>query len=129
MGKLRWWVYNRLVKSQLKNNVIEVYPTHSEEKWIVAEILTRIMKNKIFKYMTAISKNVYINKILEIVKNNTTNTSNIWNLVMLILVNILIFLLNLIKKTKFKVVHHVRIWKCKNIFSKDYIVNWTKKYL
>lgn len=98
MGKLRWWVYNRLVKSQLKNNVIEVYPTHSEEKWIVAEILTRIMKNKIFKYMTAISKNVYINKILEIVKNNTTNTSNIWNLVMLILVNILIFLLNLIKK-------------------------------
>ena len=96
MGKYGWWVYNRLVKSQLKNNVFEVYSTHSEEKWIVAEILTRIMKNKIFKYMTAISKNVYINKILEIVKNNTTNTSNTWNLVMLILVNILIFLLNLI---------------------------------
>ena len=47
--------------------------THNEGKYIVAERFIRILKNRIYKYMTLISKNVYINKLDDIVNkyNNT----------------------------------------------------------
>ena len=50
-----------------KKDVIEIYSTHSEVKSVVAERITRILKNKIYKYMTLISKNVYIDKLDDIV--------------------------------------------------------------
>ena len=40
-----------------------MYSTYIEEKFVVAERLIRDLKNKIHKYMTAISKNVYIYKL------------------------------------------------------------------
>ena len=52
--------YNRSIKSFLQNNDIEMYSTHNEEKSAIAERLIRNLKNKIFKYMASISKNVYI---------------------------------------------------------------------
>ena len=50
-----------------------MYSTHNEGKSIVAERFIRILKNKIYKYMTSISKNVYIDKLDDIVNgyNNT----------------------------------------------------------
>ena len=46
---------------------------HNEAKSVVAERFIRTLKNKIYKYMTAIPKNVYINKLDDIVNeyNNT----------------------------------------------------------
>ena len=41
--------------------------THNEEKSVVAERFIRTIKNKIYKYMTSISKNVYIDKLDDIV--------------------------------------------------------------
>ena len=40
-----------------------MYSTHNEGKSIVAEGFVRTLKNKIYKYMSSISKNVYIDKL------------------------------------------------------------------
>ena len=45
-----------------KNN-IEMYSTHNEAKSVVIERFIRTLKNKIYKYMISISKNVYIDKL------------------------------------------------------------------
>ena len=54
--------YNRSMKSWLEKNDIEMYSTHNEEKSVVAERFIRTLKNKIYKHMTAVSKNVFIDK-------------------------------------------------------------------
>ena len=66
--------YNSHFKKWLKDNNIEMYSTHNEEKSVVAKGFIRKLKNKIYEYMTSISKNVYIDKIDDIVHkyNNTT---------------------------------------------------------
>ena len=46
---------------------IEMYSTHNEGKSVPAERLIRILKNKIYKYMTSISKSLYIDKLDDIV--------------------------------------------------------------
>ena len=51
----------------MQNDNIEMYSTHNEEKSVVAERFIRTLKNKIYKYMTSISKNVYIDKLDETV--------------------------------------------------------------
>ena len=51
------------MKPWLDKNDTEVYSTHNERKFVIAERLTRTLKNKIYKYMTSISKNVYISKL------------------------------------------------------------------
>ena len=44
-----------------------MYSTHNEGKSVVAERLTRTLKSKVYKYMTSISKNVFIDKLDDIV--------------------------------------------------------------
>ena len=48
--------YNQSFKDFLKINNIEMYSTCNEGKSVVAERFIRILKNKIFKHMTTISK-------------------------------------------------------------------------
>ena len=50
-----------------------MYSIHNGGKSVIAERFIRTLKNKIYKYMTAISKNVYIDKLDDIVDeyNNT----------------------------------------------------------
>ena len=55
--------YNRSVRSWLHSNGIEIYLTHHKEKSVVVEIFCRTLKAKIWKYMIAVSKNVYIDKL------------------------------------------------------------------
>ena len=57
----------------LKDNDIEMYSIHNEGKSVVAERFIRTLKTKIYKYMTSVSKNVYIDKADDIVDeyNNT----------------------------------------------------------
>ena len=40
-----------------RKKAIEMFSTHNEGKSVIAERFTRTLKNKIFKYMTSISKN------------------------------------------------------------------------
>ena len=58
--------YNNSFKKWLKDNDIEMYSIHNEGKSVVAERFIRTLKNKIYKYMTSISKNVYIDKLDDI---------------------------------------------------------------
>ena len=49
-----------LFKKWLQENNVEMYSTHNEERSVVAERFIRTLKNKIYKCVTSISKNVYI---------------------------------------------------------------------
>ena len=59
--------YNKSMKSCLEKNNIEMYSTYIEGKSIVAERFIRTTKNKIYKHMTSISKNVFIDKLDDVV--------------------------------------------------------------
>ena len=69
--------YNACLKKWLRDNDIVMYSTHNEGKSVVAERIIRTLKSKIYKYMTSISKNVYIDKLDDIVDeyNNTYHTT------------------------------------------------------
>ena len=105
-----------------------MYSIHNEGKSVVAERFIRTLKNKIYKYMTAISKNVYINKLDDIVNeyNNTYHRTiemkpvdvkdNIYNDFSKEVND---------KDPKFKVGDHVGNSKFKNIFAKGDTQNWS----
>ena len=65
--------YNSSFQKRLKDNDIEMYSTHNEGKSVADERFIRTLKTKVYKYMTSISKNVYIDKLDDIVNeyNNT----------------------------------------------------------
>ena len=66
-------LYNNLFKRFLKINKIEMYSTYNEEKSVVGEKFIRTLKNKIFRHMTTVSKNVYFDVLDDIVnKYNST---------------------------------------------------------
>ena len=65
--------YNNSFKKFLKINNIEVYSTYNEAKSVVAERFIRTLENKIFKHMTAISKNVYFD-VLDDIANKYNST-------------------------------------------------------
>ena len=55
--------YNRSMKSWLQDNDIEMYSTHNEGKSVAVERFIRTLKNKVYKYLTSVSKNVCIDKL------------------------------------------------------------------
>ena len=61
------------MKSWLEKNVIEMYSAHNEGKSVVAERFIRTVKNKIYKYMTSVAKNVFIDKV-DNISNKYNNT-------------------------------------------------------
>ena len=65
--------YNASFKKWLQDNDIVMYSTNNEGKSVVAERFIRTLKSKIYKHMTSISKNVYIDNLNDIVNeyNNT----------------------------------------------------------
>ena len=105
-----------------------MYSTHNEGKSVVAERFIRTLKGKIYKYMTSISKNVYIDKLDDIVDeyNNTDHTTIKMKPIDVkdnTYINTSKEINN--KDAKFKVGDHVRISKYKNIFAKGYMPNWS----
>ena len=60
-------VYNRSSKSWLQVIDIKIHSTHNEGKSVVAEKFIRSLKNKLYKYMTSTLKNMYIDKLYNIV--------------------------------------------------------------
>ena len=51
-----------------------MYSTHNEGKSVVAERLIRTLKNKIYKHMTSISKNVFLMFWMILLMNTTIHT-------------------------------------------------------
>ena len=107
-----------------------MYSTYNEGKSVVADIFNRTLKNKIFKHMSAISKNVYFDALDDIVNkyNNTVQgaikikpidaTSNSYNKCSEDSSK---------KDPKFKVGDHVRISKYENTFAKVYTPNCSEE--
>ena len=56
------------MKSFFSNNGIEMSSTYNAGKSVITERFIRSKNNKIYKYMTSVSKNVYNDKLDDIVK-------------------------------------------------------------
>ena len=125
--------YNKDLK-----DLIELYSTENEEKSSVVERWIRTMKEKMWKYFTAKSTNVYIDVLPDLVKqyNNTRhsyikmtpvkvskkeNELKVWK--NLYPENLEIRDIN----PKFSVGDKVRISKKKKIFEKGYTTRWTEE--
>ena len=107
-----------------------MYSTHNEGKSVVAETFIRTLKSKIYKYMTSISKNVYIDKLDDIVnKYNNKKHRTIKMKPTDVKDNTYIAFDKEVndRSPKFKVGDHIRISKYKNIFAKSYISNWSEE--
>ena len=103
-----------------------MYSVHNEGKSVVAERFIRTLKNKIYKYMTAISKNVYIDKLDNVVNEyNNTYHRTIKTKPVEVKDDTYIDFEKEVndKDSKFKVGDYVRISKYKNIFAKGYMPN------
>ena len=64
--------YNKLFKRFVKINSIEMYSAYNEGKSVIAERFIRTLKNKIFKHMAAVSRNVYFD-VLDIIVDKYNN--------------------------------------------------------
>ena len=122
--------YNTSFKKWLQDNDIVMYSTNNEGKSVVAERFIRTLKSKIYKHMTSISKNVYIDKLDGIVDryNNTYHTTikmKPINVKDNTYINTAKEINN--KDPKFKVGDRVRISKYINIFAKGYTPNWSEE--
>ena len=107
-----------------------MYSTHSAGKSVVAERFIRTLKNKVYKYMTSTSKNVYIDQSNDIVSEyNSTYHRTIKVKPIDVKDNTYINIDEEVndKNPKFKVGDHVKISKYKNIFAKGYIPNWSEE--
>ena len=107
-----------------------MYSIHNEGKSVVAERFIRTLKTKTYKYMTSMSKNVYINKLDDIVNEyNNTYHRTIELKPVDVKDNTYIDFEKEVnnKDPKFKVGDHVRISKYKNIFTKGYMPNWSEE--
>ena len=122
--------YNKLFKDFLKINNIEMYSTYNEGKSVVPERFFRTLKNKIFKHITTISKNVYIDVLNAIVNkyNNTVHKTIKIKPIDVTNDSYVEYNEDFDKRgPKFKINDHVRISKYKNIFAKGYIPNWSEE--
>ena len=113
----------------VRKNDIEMYSTHNQGKSVVAERFIKTLKNKIYKYITSLSKNVYIDKLDDIVnKYNNTYHKKIK------LKPVDVKLRTYIDSTqeinyqdpKFKIGDIVKMSKYKNFFAKGYVPNWSE---
>ena len=100
-----------------------MYSTHNEGKSVIAEQFIITLKNKIYKYLTSVSNNVYIDRLDDIVnKYNNIYHNTIKMKPVDVKSNTNIDSSKEIndKDPKFKVDDIVRISKYKNIFEKGY---------
>ena len=104
-----------------------MYSIHNEGKSVVAERFIRTLKNKIYKHMTANSKNVYFDVLNNFV-NEYNNTYHKTIKMKPIDIKSDFFAeyneKSNEKDPKFKVGDHARISQYKNIFAKVYAPNW-----
>ena len=107
-----------------------MYSTYNKGKSFVAEGFIRALKNKIFKHMAPISKNVYFDVLDDIVNtyNNTVHRTIKMKSIDVTSDSYAEYNEDSnVTKPKFKVGDHVRISKYKNIFAKGSTPNWSEE--
>ena len=107
-----------------------MYSTYNDGKSVAAEIFIRTLKNKIYKHITAISKNVYFNVLDDIVDENNNIYHKTIKMKSVDVGDDSFAEYNKEsneKDPKFKLGDHVRISKFKNVFAKGYAPNWSEE--
>ena len=107
-----------------------MYSTYNEGKSVVAERFIRTLKNKIFKHVTAISKNVYFDVLEDIVHNYNNTVHKTIEMKPIDVTNDSYAENNENfneRDSKFKIDDNVRISKYKNILDKGYTPNWSEE--
>ena len=110
---------------------MERYSTCNEGKSVVAERSIRTLKNKIYKHMTSVSKNVFVDKLDDVInKYNNTYHRTIKMKPMDIKSSTYIDSSKETndKETKFKIGDIVRISKYINTFGNGYTPNWSEEF-
>ena len=117
----------------MKINKIKICSTYNEGKSVVAERFIRTLKNKIFKHMTAISKNVYFEVLDDVVDkcNNTFHRTIKKNLLTLHLILMLNTMKNLLNLTilNLKLITTLEFQNIKTFLLKDTLQIDQKKFL
>ena len=106
-----------------------MYSTYNEGKSVVIERFITTLKNKLYKHMTATSKNIYYD-VLDDVVNEYINTkhSTIKMKPKDVKNNKRVYINEHNEKSaRFNVGDRVRISKFKNILAKEYTPNWSKE--
>ena len=122
--------YSSCFKKFLKDNNIKMYSRDNEGKPVVPERFIRTLKTKTYKYLTSMSKNVYTNKLDDIV--DSYNNTYHWKIKMKAAdvkdnMNIGLKKEDNDKDPKFKVGDRVKISKYKNNFAKGYTPSWSEE--
>ena len=107
-----------------------MYSAHNEEKSVVAVRFIRTLKNKKFKHMTAVSKNVYFNVLDDVVDeyNNTYHRTIKIKPIDVRSDSVAEFNKESNEKgPQFKIGNQVRISKYKSVFAKRYSRNWSEE--
>ena len=107
-----------------------MYLTYNEGKSVVAEWFIRTLKNKIYKYIAAVWKNVYFDVLGDIVHNYTNTFHRTIKLKSIDVKPDFYAEYNVDsneKDPKFQVDDRVRISKYKKIFAKGYTPNWSEE--
>ena len=104
--------------------------SQTKKNLLLLKSLLEPYKNKMYKYMTSISKNVYIDK-LDVIVNTYRNIYHSTIKMKPIDVNSSTYIDfnkgNNKEDRKFKVGGHIRMSKYQNIFAKDYVPNWSEE--
>ena len=121
--------YNNVFKKWLSDNNI-MYSTYNGGKSVVAERFIRTLKNKLYKHITAIGKNVYYDILDDVVNEyNSTKHSTIKMKPIDVGDNNKRVYIDEHNEndSRFKVGDRVRVSKFKNIFAKGYTPNWSSE--
>ena len=122
--------YNKTFKNWLVDEGIEMYLTYNEGKSVVAERSIRTLKNKLYKHMAAIGRNVYWEVLDDVVAkyNDAISRSIGMKPKNVTQAKKSVYVEESNKKSaRFSVGDCARISKFKNIFAKGRTPNWSKE--
>ena len=107
-----------------------MYSTFNKGKSVLAERFIRTLKNKIFKHMTATSKDCYVDVLDDIVNKYNNSVHKTIKMKPIDVTDDSFAECNEEsnkKNPKFNVGDHVRISKYKDVFAKGYTPNWSEE--
>ena len=107
-----------------------MYSTYNEGESVVAERFIRTLRNRIYKLMTAVSKNVYFDVLIDIVDKYSTTYHRTIKMKPTDVKSDSYAEYNVDSNEqdpKFKIGDHIRISKYKNIFAKGNTPNWSEE--
>ena len=117
-------IYSKSWISCLHNdNNTEMYSRYNEEKYFVSKAFFWTLKSNIYKYITLISKNVYLVQLRHNLKDTAIHIVEAADVKSKTYINF--NKENNYKDSKFKVGDYVRISKYESIFTEGFVPNWS----